>query len=314
MNKFKQFVSHIPKDEWDKMTEEAQKVAINQIVAFEVVVGENKSYLLPIGNKEGFKRSSYNVLSNYIHGFLSNKTVAMASVYDKMAIFEAIVKLENYTPSSHIMKADAKLKGKNWSILNSDSGITCVNRSNGRCKFCNDCYAFKACRYPNPTLKQLYKALFFHLNDVEAISNVLQQRGSPVCRINQEGEFNTLNDFLKVVELATNNPNVSFYGYTKNLEVLEHIETQGLPNNLVINNSLGTWSTTNYLAIKQDKVVDYLKNGYLLCKGACGTCKQCLTKKNKVTILRDGSETVDVKDLKGLSQKDLISYFEGLEG
>ena len=56
MNKFEQFITHIPKDEWDKMSEEAQKVAINQIVAFEVVVGQNKSYLLPIGNKEGFKR------------------------------------------------------------------------------------------------------------------------------------------------------------------------------------------------------------------------------------------------------------------
>lgn len=279
-----------------KVAKKEAKTFLNEVSSFKVVIGKNISYLIPIAkNKEKSQyylgASSYLVVSNKVRMVLDSEITQLAPINDKIKIFETIIKLEAYNPSSNILQVDKKLRGMSklgrFACINSDTGITCLNRANGRCSFCNKCYAYKGCRYPTPTKKQLAKACYFHNNTIKQISKDLKVFGAGVVRINQEGEFNTLEDFLKVVELAKINPNIFFYSYTKNLEVLNWIKINGLPINLNIKDSNGILKDNHYLAVKKDLIKYYLSIGYVLCKGKCNKCLQCLEQGlNIITPLR----------------------------
>lgn len=293
---FNSVLSAIIDVEVEKVAKKEAKTFLNEVTSFKVVTGKEISYLIPIAkNKEKSQlylgTASYLVVSNKIRMVLDNETTQLAPIKDKIKIFEAIIKLEAYNPSSNILEVDKKLRGTSklgkFACINSDSGITCLNRANGRCEFCNKCYAYKGCRYPTPTKKQLAKACYFHNNTTEQISKDLKLFGAGVVRVNQEGEFNTLKDFLKVVKLAKINPNIFFYSYTKNLEVLNYIKVNGLPINLNIKDSNGILKDNHYKAVKKDLIKYYLSIGYVLCKGKCNKCLQCLEKGlNIVTPLR----------------------------
>lgn len=292
----------------------------NNCIGFVEVNTNNVTVLLPISDKEPhlrkdgqFNQGYFNILDfSIIHSMLNSDLIQAMDIIDKVAIGKAILEIEQYVPASHIMEVDEKLDGDNWACINSDTGITCPNRvsSSDVCPFCNHCYAFKNCRNPSSLKKQLAKMVFFHDNSTDDLATEIINKGSTVVRINQEGEFNSLMDYLKFVSLANKLPDVSFYGYTKNQIVLDYIAQNGLPKNLIINNSLGNWADTNYIAVKPSEIAHYLKLGYLLCKGSCANCRQCLTKANKVTILRDGTQKISVRDLAQMNHSEQLKFFE----
>lgn len=242
--------------------------------------------VLPIADKMPSNQSKWRVFCNSIKDILDSEIVQMLPISDKVTLFKVILETEEYEPKSDIMEVDAKLKGSNWVCLNADTGITCPNRANGRCNFCEHCYAYKMACKPATAKKQMAKVIFWYENSVEQLSDEISGRNAPVCRIDQEGEFNDLDSFLKFVDVAENTPEVWFYGYTKNYEVLDWIEANGLPSNLNIQNSLDTWETNNYIAVTKDKIAEYLAKGYKLCKGKCDKCFQCVFGCNVVTLLR----------------------------
>lgn len=242
--------------------------------------------VLPIADKMPSNQSKWRVFCNSIKDILDSEIVQMLSITDKVTLFKVILKTEEYEPKSDVMEVDAKLKGANWVCLNADTGITCPNRANGRCKFCEHCYAFKMACKPATAKKQMAKVIFWYDNSVEQLSAEITGRDAPVCRIDQEGEFNDIDSFLKFVDVAESTPNVWFYGYTKNYEVLAWIEANGLPKNLNIQNSLDTWENNNYIAVPKEKIAEYLAKGYKLCKGKCDKCMQCVFGCNVVTLLR----------------------------
>lgn len=291
-------------------------------IGFISVETSGLTVLLPLGDQEPhfrkdgqFHQRYFNILNfSATHSILNSDLIQAMNVADKVAIAKVILTVEQYTPASHLMEVDEKLTGDNWSCLNSDTGITCPNRvsSSNVCPFCNHCYAFKNCRNPSSLKKQLAKMVFFHENSSDKLANEIADRDSSVVRINQEGEFNSLMDYLKFVDVAKKSPMVEFYGYTKNQDVLDYIAENGSLANLTINNSLGTWKECNYIAVKPSKIAYYLKLGYLLCKGSCAKCRQCLTNKNKVTVLRDGTQKIDVKELASMSHREQVEFFEAL--
>lgn len=268
--------------------------ADNEVTGFITVVLDKISVILPIGEKVWlikangeFNQSKFNIFTNHIHNILNTKTVQNLSISQKQTLFDVILKTEQYKPSTHIMEVDAKLKGLNWACMNSDTGITCPNRSNGRCKFCEHCYAFKGCRNPSTLKKQLAKALFFYDNDAQALANEIENRKSPVVRINQEGEFNTLSDYLKCLDVAKRMPDVFFYAYTKNCEVLRYIKANGLPKNVNVKDSTGKMPNNHYLAVPSKLRQYYLDLGYFECFGKCDKCKMCQKQGlNIFTVLR----------------------------
>ena len=240
--------------------------------------------VLPIADKMPSNQSKWRVFCNSIKDILDSDIVQSLNIADKVKLFKVILETEEYEPKSDIMEVDAKLKGSNWACLNADTGITCPNRSNGRCEFCEHCYAFKMACKPATAKKQMAKVVFWYEND--DLASEIEIRQSPVVRINQEGDFNDVESFLKFVDLAKDVPKVRFYGYTKNHEVLDWIKANGLPNNLNIQNSLDTWETNNYIAVPKEMIAEYIAKGYKLCKGKCDKCMQCVYGCNVVTLLR----------------------------
>ena len=269
-------------------------LADNEVTDFIEVILDNLTIILPIGQKVWsikkngeFNQSKFNIFTNDIHTILNTTIVQSLSISQKQTLFKAILETEQYKPSTDIMEVDAKLKGLNWACLNSDTGITCPNRANNRCKFCEHCYAFKGCRNPSTLKKQLAKAVFFYENDADALVEAIDNKGSPVVRINQEGELNDIFDYLKFLDIAKKSPDVFFYAYTKNYDVLSYITYNGLPKNVNVKDSTGTTKNNHYLAVPKQLRQYYLDLGYFECFGKCDKCGACQVQyKNIFTVLR----------------------------
>ena len=250
-----------------------------------------------------------------IRNILDSDIVQGLDLAQKVQVAKAILDEEMYTSVSDLMSVDKKLSGAmGWLVVNTDTGVTCMNRmTNGICEFAEACYAFLGTIRPAGLKKQLAKMMFYSELGPEELANEISQRGGKVVRINQEGEFNSINDFLKISKVAELLPDVRFYGYTKNQDVLKEIIQNGLPKNLVINDSLGQTHGAQYMSVPQGQIIDFLEAGYLLCKGACATCEQCLNDIKKVTILRDGSQTLGVEDVAHLNLKGQKVVFRTLK-
>lgn len=71
-----------------------------------IPISENK-----MKSKSYLGHSSYIVVSNKIRKLLDTEFVQLATISDKIKIFETIIKLEAYNPSSNILEVDKKLRG-----------------------------------------------------------------------------------------------------------------------------------------------------------------------------------------------------------
>ena len=282
----------------------------------EPVVNSNGKYNQGYMNKFIFNRPKDVTTGPLgIRNILDSDIVQGLDLAQKVQVAKAILDEEMYTSVSDLMSVDKKLSGAmGWLVVNTDTGVTCMNRmTNGICEFAEACYAFLGTIRPAGLKKQLAKMMFYSELGPEELANEISQRGGKVVRINQEGEFNSINDFLKISKVAELLPDVRFYGYTKNQDVLKEIIQNGLPKNLVINDSLGQTHGAQYMSVPQGQIIDFLEAGYLLCKGACATCEQCLNDIKKVTILRDGSQTLGVEDVAHLNLKGQKVVFQTLK-
>lgn len=100
-------------------------------------------------------------------------------------------------------------------------------------------------------------------------------------RIHPTGDFYDMNYFKKWVQIAIDNPNVTFYAYTKSIDIVKgYADKYGLPANMVITYSYGSKyddmidPTTDYHAVvigPNDEIptgyVDGSVDDVLMCKG-----------------------------------------------
>lgn len=112
---------------------------------------------------------------------------------------------------------NAKL-GNNVSILNLPPIKTCVN-----CSTCADsCYAMFRYQYPNVqqrwnrNLEMTKEDNFVELSTIE-----LKYKATPIVRFHESGDFYSDEYIDKCFDLAVANPNIFFFGYTKNKNALK---------------------------------------------------------------------------------------------
>ena len=240
---------------------------------------------------------------------------------EQAKVYDAIIQHEGHTMGD-VLAPDDKIKkamkpNRKFGVLNTGTtGLSCPNRGEcGTCDLAPYCYAARdAQRLPNVSKNQMQKALYFTSHSVDDIVQDIVKRDLSVVRINQEGDIPTLDELDKVIEIAKALPGVKFYGYTKSLDVLKYMEDNGLPKNLQINNSLGTFEKGNYVATSFHMLADYIEKGYRLCLGACADCEACVGNLNKVTLLRDGtiSKFFGVEDLKDFTPKGQVEVLRRL--
>ena len=108
--------------------------------------------------------------------------------------------------------------GDNVSILNLPPIKTCVN-----CATCSkSCYAMF--RYGFPSVKARWDSnlkLTKSSSFVDKASIELKYKGSNIVRFHESGDFYNMAYINKCYKLAKQNPNIMFYGYTKNIEALK---------------------------------------------------------------------------------------------
>lgn len=243
-----------------------------------------------------------------IRNILNSNLMQTASWSDKIVLGDKVMDIENYTLKNPF-KPDAKTGGKKtWGVVNTDTGLTCINRADGgTCILGNDCYAFMGARTPAGLLSQLAKMSYFYHTPIDQITKDMNALGLDTIRVNQEGDFNNVNeDFLKMIQLAEDNPEKRFYAYSKNLDVLKYVEDNGLPENFTMNNSLGTWEKQNYVAGHLVEIGHYLREGYQWCLGVCTACEQCLNDMNQLADITD-SDTFNKITLHRKAGQKLLS-------
>lgn len=235
---------------------------------------------------------------------------------EQAKVYNTIIKYEEHTIKD-VQAPDDKIKktmkpNRKFGVINTGTtGLSCPSSmSNGTCPFPEHCYARRdMIRLPNVAKNQMQKAAYFTGHNVEELVQGIIKRDLSVVRINQEGDVASIKELEKVIAIANALPEVDFYGYTKNLDVLQYMWNEGLPKNLTMNNSLGTSEKGNYVAASFYELADLIEDGYELCFGACAECAKC-TKDflNKVTLLRDGtiSKIFSVEDLHGFKPSEQV--------
>lgn len=115
--------------------------------------------------------------------------------------------------------------GNNVSIINLPPIKTCTN-----CATCaKSCYA--NWRYSFPNVKRKWDNNFEQTKSehfVEKATNELKYKCTPIVRYHESGDFYSEEYIEKSKELAIANPQISFYGYTKNKSALRLNEVENI--------------------------------------------------------------------------------------
>lgn len=169
------------------------------------------------------------------------------------------IKFETYlTGDTHVHIQDGNKKlGKGIYTVNLLAGDKPLTRKDGLqltnitgtcggcCEHCeNDCYAKRTQIFRNGNIPSWAENTILAREEPETFFKEIQQfidRSMVACiRFHAFGEIPTYEYLLKMVELAYNNPMISFYTYTKRFTWIEKYlkENESLPNNLVVNMSI----------------------------------------------------------------------------
>ncbi len=120
-------------------------------------------------------------------------------------------KLEIFSAGQNVKIAE------NTAILNLPPITTCTN-----CSTCaGSCYAKFRYQYPNVKKRWDRNLEVTKRSDfVELATNELRYKGTPIVRFHESGDFFDKEYIEKCRQLALKNPQISFYGYTKNKDAL----------------------------------------------------------------------------------------------
>lgn len=224
------------------------------------------------------------------------------------------VKYERYlTGDTHVHIQDGNRKlGKGIYSINLLAGDkpltkkdgTQLTNINGTCSGCcdkckKDCYAIRTQIFRNNNIPSWADNTILATQEMEIFFKEIQQfidRSMVACiRFHSFGEIPSYEYLLKMVELAENNPTVSFYTYTKRYEWVErYLKDHGcFPNNLVVNVSIWHKNYDNpynlpefiyddgtepdVAKLPHCPAVD--RNGYET-GITCSKCKECIKAKN----------------------------------
>lgn len=183
---------------------------------------------------------------------------------------------------------------KTTMIMNITSATDCVSRKLGMCQLdkcgigSNKCYALKAEKFRPNTLRHRRKQQEWWDQDpgdmVESFGHLRSKmrRKITAVRVGESGDLRDKLDFYRVRDLATVNPDLTWYLYTARRDLIEGAQ---VPKNLVINGS-GWMADNAFVAVPKGSPRPVHKEGIkkiAWCAGDCRKCNLCL-KKGGVTI------------------------------
>lgn len=230
------------------------------------------------------------------------------------------IKFETYlTGDTHVHIQDGNRKlGKGIYTINLLAGDEPLTTKDGRqltnisgtcggcCSSCkHDCYAIRTQLFRNNNIPVWNDNTILATQEIDTFFKEIQQfiNRSMVAaiRFHSFGEIPSYKYLIKMVELAENNPTISFYTYTKRFSWIERYleEHKDFPNNLVVNMSIWHKNYDNPYGLPEfiyddgtEEDVAKLphcpavdKNGHET-GVTCAKCKRCLRAKkgNKMAV------------------------------
>ena len=231
---------------------------------------------------------------------LKEKTQILSKTEEFHERIARIVEESNNTPKKPGKAIEIFSEGHNAklcavvSIINLPPIATCPN-----CASCSgSCYA--TLRYGAPTVTPRWDrnlAMTKREDFVELATRELRYKGTKIVRYHESGDFYSDDYINKCMELAIENPQVFFYGYTKNKKALK---LNVLKNVNVIYSLVETGTplgeVRNY---GNQEYCEFLRDNFnvFICphtnewkaegKSCMGTCQECMTR-DKVCFIEHG--------------------------
>lgn len=139
----------------------------------------------------------------------------------------------DYVPFKVYAKGNSKLPFYSFSVL---PGVSCPGA--GECL--SFCYSPKAWRYPSAYFRQLQNTLLMRFNFREIMKCTLSIPNGSTVRLYVDGDFSNESDISKWFHCMREFPELSFYGYSKSLELIaDYARNNKMPINYKLNLSSG---------------------------------------------------------------------------
>lgn len=163
-----------------------------------------------------------------------------------------VVKLEDCKARCHISTNNMKTNIPSWSTYPGDEIIylkdgrkvsdldgTCNKADCKACKHWETCYAIRMLRYPEVARNYIENTMFLR-EDIDGLEQELVRQikeiESEMFRFDVSGEIESFNQLIMFLSVAYQNPEKTFYVYTKNYDVVDKYFKTGceLPDNFHI--------------------------------------------------------------------------------
>jgi len=192
-------------------------------------------------------------------------------------------------------------------IFNMSSALDCKSHKLGLCKYNNKvkkvegkhrCYAAKM-EWNERVLKyRRNQEELWDTSSVDDIVNLFNKSilsakllGSTVkyIRLNESGDFKTVEDIEKVNEIAKQLPHIVIYLYTQRRDLLNNLHKEDLQSNLIIQSSNKKVNNFNtFVALPEPAYKKALENKHTVaCKKNCAICNLCKVYHKKVIIIEE---------------------------
>lgn len=195
--------------------------------------------------------------------------------------------------------------------LTFETGLTCTSNKKGLCKICKYCYAIRDNKRNKKNYEKQLKAsenLNKILNTPELIDlfiEFLKIENIKIIRFNLAGDFTTKENIYQLFNLARLTPEITYYGYTKRVDLLQDIKKLIELENIYLNSNIKAIYKLNNVNQYQStfNIKEYLDNSYK-CSGDCAACGHCYTLRNKkIVSIIHGPRNIIQRDINTAENK-----------
>lgn len=241
-----------------------------------------------------------------------------------------IINAINNTDSSnlvfHYSKGNTKLPFMNFGTV---SVLTCPAACKASCKCTEYCYAENIENARDKVFKGNYENLALFLRNPDKFEHDFNmavklyeyecklQNKPCIVRLNESGDFFSIDYTKMIIRVILNNPNVFFYGYTKqwyfdSFDFINDLPFHSIKNCNIMFSAIENVNFPEKYYMYRKTFALHLKEAYsfienndniIHCTGNCSNCDACVYGKTDVCFIIHGSKGID-----RIVEKELYPY------
>lgn len=234
----------------------------------------------------------------------------------QIGIMKSILKKNASALTFHYSKGNVKIPFMNFGTT---SVLTCPAACKAGCKCTEYCYAENIENNRDNVFKGNYENMILFLKNpekfelefdiaVKCYELECKLKNKPaIVRLNESGDFFSLDYVKMIIRVIRNNPSVFFYGYTKQwyddkFDFIEDLPFHSIKNVNIMFSAIENIDFPAKYSMYRKTYALHLKEAYSLienndniihCSGNCATCDACIYGKTNVCFVIHGPKGVD---------------------